>query len=175
MVARVVATAHGGPEVLAVVDEDIGGPGPGEVLVEIRAAAANPIDYKLYSGAMGRDPGALPMRLGYEASGTVLEIGSGGEGPEGAIGVGDEVIAFRATGAYAERVVVPGRALVPKPPNGPFEEASGLMLTGGWSRSTAASYPLADAAAAHRELATGHSRGKIVLVPRAATGAAGLS
>jgi len=80
MVARVVATAYGGPEVLAVVDEDIGGPGPGEVLVEIRAAAANPIDYKLYSGAMGRDPGALPMRLGYEASGTVLEIGSGAEG-----------------------------------------------------------------------------------------------
>ena len=54
-VARVVATAYGGPEVLAVVDEDIGGPGPGEVLVETRAAATNPIDYKLYSGAMGRD------------------------------------------------------------------------------------------------------------------------
>ena len=69
MVARVVATAYGGPEVLAVVDEDIGGPGPGEVLVEIRAAATNPIDYKLYSGALGRDPGALPMPLGYEASG----------------------------------------------------------------------------------------------------------
>lgn len=87
--------AYGGPEVLAVVDEDIGGPGPGEVLVEIRAAATNPIDYKLYSGAMGRDPAALPMPLGYEASGTVLEIGSGAEGPAGPVGVGDEVIAFR--------------------------------------------------------------------------------
>jgi NADPH:quinone reductase-like Zn-dependent oxidoreductase len=103
----------------------------------------------------------------------------------GAVGVGDEVIALRATGAYAERVVVPRRAVVPKPPNVSFEEPSGLMLTGPRLEirdaarlqlarqaaegvvavDVAASYPLADAAAAHRELATGHSRGKIILVP----------
>ncbi len=159
VVARVVATAFGGPEVLAVVDEDIGGPGPGEVLVGIRAAATNPIDYKLYSGAMGRDPAALPMPLGYEASGTVLEIGAGAEGPAGPVGVGDEVIAFRVTGAYAERVVVPGRAVVPKPPNVSFEEASGLMLTGG--------------TAVHALTATGVTEGDTLLL-HGASGGVGL-
>ena len=131
MVSRVVATAYGGPEVLAVVDEAVGPPGPGEVLVEVGAAATNPIDYKMYSGTMGRDPAALPMELGFEAAGTVLEAGDDAQGPAGAIVAGDEVIAFRATGAYAERIVVSGRSIVPKPPNISFEEASGLMLTGG--------------------------------------------
>jgi NADPH:quinone reductase-like Zn-dependent oxidoreductase len=131
MVTRVVATAYGGPEVLAVVEVEPARPGPGEVLVDVRAAATNPIDYKLYSGIMGRDPGALPMPLGFEASGVVLEVGGTSEGPAGPIRAGDEVIAFRATGAYASHVVVPGWAAVPKPGRMSFEEASGLMLTGG--------------------------------------------
>jgi NADPH:quinone reductase-like Zn-dependent oxidoreductase len=130
MVAKVVATAYGGPEVLAVVDEEVAPAGPGEVLIEVRAAGTNPIDLKLYSGNMGSDPSLLPMPLGLEASGIVLAVGPGAEGPAGEIHPGDEVIAYRAPGAYAARVVVPGSAVVPKPPNLSFEAASGLMLTG---------------------------------------------
>ena len=69
MVTKVVATAFGGPEVLAVVDEEVGEPGPGQALLEVRAAGTNPIDYKLYGGARGKDPSLLPMSLGLEASG----------------------------------------------------------------------------------------------------------
>jgi len=67
MTRAVVATAFGGPEVLAVIQTPVVAPGSGEALVSVRAAGTNPIDYKLYSGAMGQDPARLPMRLGFEA------------------------------------------------------------------------------------------------------------
>jgi NADPH:quinone reductase len=130
MVTKVVATAFGGPEVLAVIDEEVGAPGAGQVLLGVRAAGTNPIDYKLYSGARGKDPSSLPMSLGLESSGVVLAVGEGAEGPAGPIHVGDEVIAFHAVGSYAEQLIVPGAALVPKPPTVSFEEAAGLMLAG---------------------------------------------
>jgi len=125
-----VATAFGGPEVLAVIETPIRPPGPGEVLISVRAAGTNPIDYKVYSGVMGQDPARLPMRLGSEAAGVVTEVGDGAEGPGGRVAVGDEVIAYRIAGAYAADVTVPAASVVPKPSTLSFEEASGLMLTG---------------------------------------------
>jgi len=130
MVAKVVATAFGGPEVLAVIDEEVGDPGAGQVLLEVRAAGTNPIDYKLYSGARGKDPSSLPMSLGLEASGVVLAVGDDAHGPAGAVQVGDEVIVFPAAGSYAERVIVAASSVVPKPPTLSFEEGAGLMLAG---------------------------------------------
>jgi NADPH:quinone reductase len=130
MTRAVVATAFGGPEVLAVIETPIRPPGPGEVLISVRAAGTNPIDYKVYSGVMGQDPARLPMRLGSEAAGVVTEVGDGAEGPGGRVAVGDEVIAYRIAGAYAADVTVPGASVVPKPSTLSFEEASGLMLTG---------------------------------------------
>jgi NADPH2:quinone reductase len=132
MVTKVVATAFGGPEVLAVIDEEVGTPGPGEVLLEIRAAGTNPIDYKLYSGARGGDPSSLPMSLGLESSGVILALGDGdsAEGPAGPIHVGDEVIAYRAAGSYAAQLIVPTASIIPKPSTLSFEEAAGLMLVG---------------------------------------------
>jgi NADPH:quinone reductase len=126
----VVATAFGGPEALAVIQTPAGSPGPGEVAVSVRAAGTNPVDYKVYSGAMGRDPARLPMRLGSEAAGVVTEVADGLQGPAGPIRVGDEVVAFRIAGAYADDVVVPASSVVPKPSALSFEEASGMMLTG---------------------------------------------
>lgn len=131
MSAVVVATAFGGPEVLELIDEEVPPPGPGEVLIEVRAAGVNPIDHKLYSGAFGADPVQLPMRLGSEATGIVVAVGDGAVGTRGPIGVGDEVIAYRAPGAYAEQLIVPGEAVVPKPPGMDWAAASGLLLAGG--------------------------------------------
>ena len=130
MVAKVVATAFGGPEVLAVIDEEVGEPSAGQVLLEVRAAGTNPIDYKLYSGARGKDPSSLPMSLGLEASGVVLAVGDDAHGPAGAVQVGDEVVAFHAAGSYAEQVIVAASSVVPKPPTLSFEEGAGLMLAG---------------------------------------------
>ncbi len=126
----VVATADGGPEVLAVTEEPTAAPGPGEVRIAVRASGVNPVDYKVYSGAMGADPGRLPLRIGSEAAGQVTEAGPDAVGPVGPVAVGDEVIAFRVTGAYAAELVVPAQALVPKPPDLGWAEASGLMLAG---------------------------------------------
>lgn len=126
----VVATAFGGPEVLSVIETPVGRPGPGEVLLEVRAAGTNPIDYKLYSGAIGRDPAQLPIRIGLEAAGVVTDVGGGAAGPGGPVRAGDEVVGFRIAGAYAVEVVVPAASVVPKPSTLSFEQASGMMLTG---------------------------------------------
>jgi NADPH:quinone reductase-like Zn-dependent oxidoreductase len=130
MSAVVVATGYGGPEVLAVVDVPTPEPGPGEVRLAVRAAGVNPIDVKAYSGAFGTDPDRLPMRLGAEAAGVVTAVGPGAAGPAGPVSVGDEVIAYRASGAYAAELVVPGEAVVPKPAGLGWEQAGGLLLTG---------------------------------------------
>jgi NADPH:quinone reductase len=126
----VVATAFGGPEVLSVIDMPVRQPQPGEVLIKVRAAGTNPIDFKQYSGMMGRNPDNLPIRPGREVAGVVTEVTDGAEGPGGAIRAGDEVVAFRVAGGYAGEIVVPAAAVVPKPTTLSFEQASGMMLAG---------------------------------------------
>lgn len=156
MTRAVVATAFGGPEVLSVVDVEVGPPGPGEVAVDVRAAGVNPIDHKVYSGLMGSDPASLPMRLGFEAAGVVTAVGPDAVGPAGPVGVGDEVVVFRTTGAYADRLVVPAASVVPKPAALDWPAAAGLMLTG--------------ATAVHTLTATAVGAGDTVLVHGAAGG-----
>jgi NADPH2:quinone reductase len=155
MARVVVATAFGGPEVLAVVDETVKAPGVGEVRVAVHAAGINPIDWKLYSGSMGTDA-ALPMRLGFEAAGVVTEVGSGAVGPAGPVAVGDEVIAYRVDGGYADELLVPASAVVPKPAAMSWEAAGGLMLAG--------------ATAVHALAAARVGAGETVLVHAAAGG-----
>jgi NADPH:quinone reductase-like Zn-dependent oxidoreductase len=147
----VLATAYGGPEVLSVVDEPIADPGPGEVRVRVRAAGVNPIDAKVYSGAFGTDPSRLPFRLGGEISGEVVAAG-----PDTGFSAGDEVIGYRVDGGYADELLAPAPALVPKPPSLGWEEAAGLCLTG--------------ATAFHTLTATGVGAGDTVLVHGAAGG-----
>jgi NADPH2:quinone reductase len=130
MASKVVATAYGGPEVLAVVEEPVPGPGPGQVSVEVQAAGTNPVDYKQFSGSYGADESKLPLPVGMEAAGVVTAVGEGAHGPGGPLRTGDAVILYRITGAYASHVVVGAEAAVPKPEALSFEEASGLMLTG---------------------------------------------
>jgi NADPH:quinone reductase-like Zn-dependent oxidoreductase len=156
MSAVVIATAFGGPDVLEIADQAPGEPGLGEARIQIRAAGVNPVDYKVYSGAMGADPARLPLRLGTEASGVVTAVGPDAAGPAGPIEVGAEVIAFRAPGAYAEELVVPASELVPKPDALDWAQASGLMVTG--------------ATAWHLLTATGVGAGDTVLIHGAAGG-----
>lgn len=159
MSLTVVATGFGGPEVLSVVDEPVDPPAPGQVLLDVRAAGVNPADVKMYNGDFGKDPDKLPIRLGFEASGVVTQVGDGAVGPAGAVLVGDEVIAFRVSGAYAERLVVPASAVLPRPATLDFEQAAGLMLTG--------------VTAVHLVTATGVGPGDTVLV-HGASGGVGL-
>ncbi len=130
MALVVTAGGYGGPEVLSVAEEPDREPGPGEARIEVRAAGVNPVDVKSYSGAFGMDPGRLPIRLGAEAAGVVTAAGPGATGPAGPVRAGDEVIVYRAPGAYATELVVPGQSVIPKPGSLDWPQAAGLMVTG---------------------------------------------
>ena len=106
----VVAASYGGSEALSVIDEALPVPGPGEVRLRNRAIGVNPIDHKVYGGAMGADPARLPIRLGSESAGVVDAVGEGVVD----IAVGEEVIAFRAPGAYTSDHIVKAQALTRK-------------------------------------------------------------
>jgi len=152
MAQAVVTTAFGGPENLELIEVDLPAPGAGEVAVSVRASGVNPADVKLREGLFGTDPSWLPMRLGSEAAGVVTAVGEGVTGTS----VGDEVIAFRASGAYATELVLDTSTLTPKPSTLSWEEAAGLMLTG--------------ATAVHALTATSVGEGDTVLVHGGAGG-----
>jgi NADPH:quinone reductase-like Zn-dependent oxidoreductase len=131
MTKTVVAEGYGGPEVLAVQDIVLPAPGTGQVLIDVRAAGTNPIDYKLYSGYMGKDPDALPMPVGMEIAGVVAALGAGQfAGYTGPLDVGDEVIATNISGGYSEQVLADAAEVGHKPASLSFEEAAGLLLVG---------------------------------------------
>ena len=128
MTRTVVAEAYGGPEVLALQDIEVPTPGPGQVLVDVRASGANPIDYKQYSGQFGSDPSALPMPIGLECAGVVRVAAAGLGGYTGALNVGDEVIVTNAKACYSELVIVDAADVGHKPGGMSFEQAAGLLL-----------------------------------------------
>jgi NADPH:quinone reductase-like Zn-dependent oxidoreductase len=130
MTRTVVAEGYGGPEVLALQDIELPAPGEGQVLVDVRAAGTNPIDYKLYSGQMGNDPARLPLPVGMEVAGVVAVAAPGATGYTGALTVGDEVIVTNIDGGYADRVLAQAADVGHKPAALSFEQAAGLLLTG---------------------------------------------
>ena len=88
----------------------------------------NPADYKHF--AAGQDPSLLPLTIGYEASGVISAIGPGTEIATGGGAVGEEVVAFQITGAYASHVTVKASDVFAKPANLTFPEAANLLLVG---------------------------------------------
>ncbi|BBZ01326.1 putative oxidoreductase [Mycolicibacterium chitae] len=131
MTKTVVAERYGGPEVLAIHDIPLPTVGPGQVVVDVRAAGTNPVDYKLYSGQMGDDPDALPMPVGMEAAGVIVEAPARAEGYTGPLKTGDAVIVTNVRSAYADKLVAKAADVGHKPATLTFEEAAGLLLTGG--------------------------------------------
>ncbi|SKG59254.1 Putative oxidoreductase [Mycobacteroides abscessus subsp. bolletii] len=126
MTQAIVATSYGGADVLEFRDITTPGPGPGQVLINVKAAGVNPIDWKLHSGAFGTDPDKLPMRLGLEISGTIAAVGAGVDG----LVPGDDVIAAGQIGGYASRVIAAADQVFKKPASLSFDEAAGFLLTG---------------------------------------------
>jgi NADPH:quinone reductase-like Zn-dependent oxidoreductase len=128
---QVIAPRYGGPDVLEVAEVDLPQAGPGEVTIEVRAAGVNPTDYKGFSGRMGGDPAALPIRPGYEVAGVVTAIGADTELASGGGAVGDAVVAFRLPGgAYSSAVTVAAKDVFAKPESVDFPAAANLFLVG---------------------------------------------
>jgi NADPH2:quinone reductase len=127
----VVAPTYGGPEVLEVREVEVPAPGAGEVTIEVRAAGLNPVDFKLFSGARGADPDALPVPVGLEVAGVLTAIGPDTEIASGGGEVGDEVLAFRVSGGYSSALTVPAADVFAKPATLDLPEAANLLLVGG--------------------------------------------
>ncbi|KKK05035.1 NAD(P)H-quinone oxidoreductase [Micromonospora sp. HK10] len=111
----------GGPDALvwaAVPDPE---PGPGEVVVEVRASGVNRADLLQRQGQYPPPPGA-PAYPGLECSGVVAAVGPEVTGWT----VGDEVCALLAGGGYAERVAVPAGQLLPVPAGVDLVDAAAL-------------------------------------------------
>ena len=122
-----VFTRYGGPETEALVEVDRPVPGPGEVLVAVRAAGVNPVDWKQRNGY--RRPGetgsrAFPAVFGQEVSGVVRETGAGVDG----FAVGDEVFGSTVAGGYAEYALLPATVTAHKPAELPFPDAATLPV-----------------------------------------------
>lgn len=98
----VVATRPGGLDALQMVERPDPVPGPGEVLLRVRATAVNRADLLQRLGQYPPPPGASDV-LGLEAAGDVVALGPGVEG----WAVGDRAMALLAGGGYAELVAVP--------------------------------------------------------------------
>jgi putative PIG3 family NAD(P)H quinone oxidoreductase len=106
----VTISEPGGPEVLGWGEVPDPVCGPGEVLVDVVAAAVNRADLLQRQGHYPPPPGSSEI-LGLECSGVISEVGEGVTGWS----VGDEVCALLAGGGYAERVAVPAGQLLPRP------------------------------------------------------------
>jgi len=115
----VVIHETGGPEVLRWEEAPDPEPDDGEVLIRVRAAGVNPVDWKRRSGNYGLD---LPTILGNEASGTVERSRADG------LGEGDEVFGYAASGRYAELATTPGAAVAKKPDGVSHEDASTIHV-----------------------------------------------
>lgn len=99
-------------------------PGPGEVLIRVRAAGVNRADILQRQGRYPPPPGA-PETLGLEVAGEVAAIGPGAARWR----EGDRVAALLAGGGYAEHVAVDGRCALPVPPELDWPQAAALPET----------------------------------------------
>ena len=119
---------YGGREVLYVADIEMPTPGPGEVIVEVRAAGINPGEAANRSGAMHEMfPATFPSGEGSDLAGVVTALGQGVT----AFSVGDEVLGFSFTrSSHATHTAVPVDQLIRKPPQLSWEVAGSLYVVG---------------------------------------------
>ncbi|MGW3516219.1 NADP-dependent oxidoreductase [Streptomyces sp. G2] len=117
---------HGTPEVLEQVLLPRPAPGPGQILVAVRAAGVNPTDWK--HRAAGLFLGRLPLVLGWDVSGVVEAVGFGVT----LFKPGDEVFGMlpypHGVGSHAEYVTGPARAFAAKPDGIDHVQAGALPL-----------------------------------------------
>ncbi len=117
----VVVTSPQGPDGLVVEDVPPPVPGPGEVLVRVRAAGINRADLMQRAGRYP-PPAGVTDRLGLEVSGVVAAVGAGVD----AWTEGDRVCALTDGGGYAELVVVPARQVLRVPAGVDLLDAAAL-------------------------------------------------
>lgn len=122
----VLCVRFGPPEALEIADLPRPQPGPGEALVEVRAAALNFFDTLIIAGRYQHKP-PFPFSPAAEFAGVVAGVGPG----VSAVAPGDRVCGYRRDGSAREFLAVPAEGLVPIPEDVSFEQAAGLIVTNG--------------------------------------------
>jgi NADPH:quinone reductase-like Zn-dependent oxidoreductase len=124
----IVARGHGGPKVLRTEEVERPEARGKKVLIEVRAAGVNPVDWRIRRGELRPLSFLLPHRVpGRDVAGVVVELGDEVRGFE----VGGRVFAMldgASGGGYAEYAVAGEGAVAPMPENLSFEEAAGVPL-----------------------------------------------
>jgi NADPH:quinone reductase-like Zn-dependent oxidoreductase len=127
----VVMHEHGGPEVLAVEEVERPIPGPGEVLIEMRAAGLNPVDGQVRAGAwVTEEMGEPPMILGWDVAGLVVEAGEGAR----SFAPGDRVYGMPSFPELARcdaEYVIAAEARIAQVPNALTDEQAGALPLAG--------------------------------------------
>ena len=115
---------HGGPEVLQMVDVEVGSPGPGEIRIRHKAIGLNFIDVYQRDGLYQMP---MPLRLGMEAAGIVESVGEGVTH----LKAGDRAAyASQPPGSYCEERVLPAKCVCKLPDSISFETGAAMMLKG---------------------------------------------
>ena len=120
----VLCKAYGPPESLVVEDVVSPQPGPGEVVVSVKAASVNFPDVLIIQNKYQFKP-QLPFSPGSEVAGVVKTVGDGVT----TVKPGDRVMAFTTYGAFAEEVKTEATRLLPLPPGMDFTHAAAFGLT----------------------------------------------
>ncbi|HJZ73329.1 MAG TPA: NADPH:quinone oxidoreductase family protein [Vicinamibacterales bacterium] len=120
----VLCKTYGPPESLVVDDVPSPAPGPGEVVVSVKAASVNFPDVLIIQNKYQFKP-PLPFSPGSEVAGVVKAIGDGVT----TAAPGDRVMAFTTYGAFAEEVKTDARRLLPLPSGMDFVSAAAFGLT----------------------------------------------
>ncbi len=116
------ASQFGGPDVLTLKERATPEPGPGSLLIEVRAAGLNYADIMSRQGVYPSVP-AAPFVPGFEVAGVIQALGDGVEGFK----VGDTVAAITPSGGgYATHAVVPAAMAIPLPAE--FDPATAVAL-----------------------------------------------
>jgi NADPH:quinone reductase-like Zn-dependent oxidoreductase len=124
---------YGGIDVLAVTDVPRPEPGPGQVLVKVKAAGINPGEAKIREGLLHeRWPATFPSGQGTDLAGIVEAVGPGATGFAGIrYAPGDEVIGWVDTrSSHAEYALAEAASLVPKPREVPWAVAGAIPVAG---------------------------------------------
>ncbi|TCT32676.1 NADP-dependent oxidoreductase [Martelella mediterranea] len=127
---RIQYLKYGGPEELRIAEVNLPEPVREQIRVQVRAAAVNPMDWKIRRGEMKMMTGShFPRGLGHDFSGVIDAVGSEVE----RFKVGDEVFGateIRQAGAFAEYVVADTKTVALKPSNVTFEQAAAMTVVG---------------------------------------------
>lgn len=114
----------GAPEVMRVEEVADLQPGPGQVVVRVKAAGVNPVDAYIRTGTYARTP-ALPYTPGFDAAGIVESVGEGVTH----VAVGNRVyVGWSLSGTYAEQALCAESQVHPLPERASYAQGAAVHV-----------------------------------------------